>query len=61
MFEKGDWHDGEDSDDEGDDDGAWNLETMRRETEAARARKEEERMAAKLNITVEELRLSEAS
>jgi hypothetical protein len=61
MFEKGDWHDGDDSDEDGDDDGAWNLETMRRETEAARARKEEERMAAKLNITVEELRLSEAS
>lgn len=62
MFEKGDWQDG-DSDDESDDgdDGVWNLEQMRRETEAARARKEEERMAAKLNITVEELRLSEAS
>jgi hypothetical protein len=64
MFEKGDWQGSEadsDSDDDDDDDGAWNLETMRRETEAARARKEEERMAAKLNITVEELRISEAS
>ncbi|KAH7414449.1 hypothetical protein DE146DRAFT_601588 [Phaeosphaeria sp. MPI-PUGE-AT-0046c] len=46
MFEKGDWQDSDaDSDDE---DGTWNLESMRRETEAARARKEEERMAAKL-------------
>jgi hypothetical protein len=63
MFEKGDWQgsDSEAESDDEDDDGAWNLETMRRETEAARARKEEERMAAKLNITVEELRLSEAS
>lgn len=46
MFEKGDWQDSDaDSDDE---DGTWNLEAMRRETEAARARKEEERMAAQL-------------
>jgi hypothetical protein len=48
LFEKGDWQ--KDSDDEGDSDneneGAWNLETLRRETEAARARKEEERLAA---------------
>ncbi|KAL6706505.1 Translation machinery-associated protein 46 [Coniothyrium glycines] len=54
MFEKGDWHQDSDadSDDEGDE-GAWNLETMRRETEAARARKEEERIAAQLaNVTV---------
>jgi hypothetical protein len=54
MFEKGDWQvDSEaDSDDE-DDDGTWNLEAMRRETEAARARKEEERMAAQLgNVTI---------
>lgn len=46
MFEKGDWQDSDaDSDDE---EGTWNLEAMRRETEAARARKEEERMAAQL-------------
>jgi len=54
MFEKGDWQvDSDvDSDDE-EDDGSWNLETMRRETEAARARKEEERLAAQLgNVTV---------
>ena len=54
MFEKGDWQqDGDaDSDDE-EDDGSWNLETMRRETEAARARKEEERLASQLgNVTV---------
>ena len=54
MFEKGDWQvDSEaDSDDE-DDDGTWNLEAMRRETEAARARKEEERLATQMgSVTV---------
>jgi hypothetical protein len=46
MFEKGDWADSDaDSDDE---DSGWNLEAMRKETEAARARKEEERMAVTL-------------
>ncbi|KAF2842343.1 hypothetical protein M501DRAFT_1013691 [Patellaria atrata CBS 101060] len=49
MFEKGDWQasSGEE-DDEDDDDGAddvWNLEALRQETEAARQRKEEERLA----------------
>jgi hypothetical protein len=47
MFEKGDWN--RDSDEEGsdaeDDAGAWNLEALRRETENARLRKEEERLA----------------
>ncbi|TKX19798.1 translation machinery-associated protein 46 [Elsinoe australis] len=48
MFEKGDWEASgdEDSDDEGENTGAWNLEALRRETEAARQRKEEERLAA---------------
>ncbi|KAF2131362.1 zinc finger-containing protein [Dothidotthia symphoricarpi CBS 119687] len=48
LFEKGDWQvdSDADSDDDDDDDEIWNLEAMRRETEAARARKEEERMAA---------------
>ncbi|KAK5165415.1 Translation machinery-associated protein 46 [Saxophila tyrrhenica] len=43
LFEKGDW---EVSDDEesGDEDDPWNLEALRRETEEARAKKEEERM-----------------
>ena len=41
LFEKGDWNDGDDSDAEDD---TWNLEAMRRETEAARQRKEEERL-----------------
>ena len=53
MLEKGDWRDsGDESDDDGDDDGVWNLEAMRRETEAARQRKEEERLAAQLGETV---------
>jgi hypothetical protein len=51
LFEKGDW---QGSDDEGDDDepGAWNLEALRRETEAARQRKEEERLAEAAGGTV---------
>ena len=47
MFERGDWQ--QDSDEDSDDDdntGVWNLEAMRRETEAARVKKEEERLAA---------------
>lgn len=49
MFEKGDWQNSEDdSDGDEDADGAWNLEALRRETEAARQKKEEERMAAQL-------------
>jgi hypothetical protein len=53
LFEKGDWQkdsDDEDSDDENE--GAWNLETLRRETENARAKKEEERLAALGNAPV---------
>lgn len=47
LFEKGDWQDSDlDSDDE--DDSGWNIESMRRETEVARARREEERLAASL-------------
>jgi len=46
LFEKGDWQGSDDEDDDGEDTGAWNLEALRRETEAARQRKEEERLAA---------------
>lgn len=48
MFEKGDWQfsDEEDDDDDDDNDGVWNLEAMRRETEALRQKKEEERLVA---------------
>jgi len=54
MFEKGDWAQDSDADSDDDDDSdEWNLETMRKETEAARARKEEERMAAQMgNMTM---------
>jgi len=54
MFERGDWQgsDGED-DDVGGDDGVWNLEALRRETEAARVRKEEERLAALAGIPLD--------
>lgn len=49
MFEKGDWQgssDEDSDDDDGDNTGVWNLEALRRETEAARQRKEEERLRA---------------
>jgi DRG Family Regulatory Proteins, Tma46 len=50
MFESGDWKGSEDEDSEAedDDDGRWNLEAMRRETERLREQKEQERLA-KLN------------
>jgi hypothetical protein len=53
MFEKGDWQQNSDdeSDDEGDE-GVWNLETLRRETEAARQKKEEERLQAAIEAGV---------
>jgi hypothetical protein len=50
MFESGDWKDSEDEDsdedeeDGTDNEGAWNLEAMRRETERLRQLKEEERL-----------------
>lgn len=43
LFEKGDWEASDDEDDEGDT-AAWNLEALRRETEEARQRKEDERL-----------------
>ncbi|KAK3683804.1 hypothetical protein B0T22DRAFT_261395 [Podospora appendiculata] len=48
MFESGNWKvDGDDSDDEdGGDDDAWNLEKLRKETEALAGRREEARLAA---------------
>lgn len=45
LFEKGDWQGSDDEDDDDNDTGAWNLEALRRETEAARQKKEEERLA----------------
>lgn len=48
MFEKGDWEasGGEESDGEDDEeDDAWNMEKLRKETEALRERKEAERIA----------------
>jgi len=47
LFEKGDWEGSSDEDSDDDDDGdAWNLEALRRETEAARTKKEEDRLLA---------------
>lgn len=52
MFETGDWK-GSDSEDDSDDDddGSFNLEALRRETEAAREKKEAERVAAQMGET----------
>lgn len=48
LFESGNWRsvdsDDEGGDDDDDDDGVWNLEKLRRETEALRVRREEERL-----------------
>lgn len=48
MFEKGDWQasDSEEDDDDSGSDDPWNLEALRKETEAARQKKEEDRLAA---------------
>ncbi|KAI9717219.1 MAG: hypothetical protein M1828_007413 [Chrysothrix sp. TS-e1954] len=49
MFERGELQgsdDEEDDDDEDDDKDTWNMEALRRETEAAREKKEEERLLA---------------
>lgn len=47
MFEKGDWEASgdEESEDEAEDDHAWNMEKLRQETEALREKKEAERIA----------------
>ncbi|KYK55348.1 CCCH finger DNA binding protein [Drechmeria coniospora] len=46
LFESGKWRDADDSDADDDDDDAWNLEKLRRETEALRLQKEEDRLLA---------------
>lgn len=48
MFEKGDWNASGDEDDGDDDeeDETWNMEKLRKETEALREKKEQERLAA---------------
>lgn len=46
LFESGNWKADEDDTDDDEDDGVWNLEKMRQETEALRRKKEEERLAA---------------
>jgi hypothetical protein len=55
MFERGDWQVSEDdeADDDDDTDGVWNIEAMRRETEAARVNREEERLAALAGVPIQ--------
>jgi hypothetical protein len=45
LFESGNWR-MDDEDEEEEDDSAWNLEKLRKETEALRIKREEERLAA---------------
>lgn len=51
LFESGNWRT-ELDDDEVDDDDAWNLEKLRKETEAMQIKKEEERLAALHGIPI---------
>lgn len=44
LFEKGGWEVSEDEDEDDDEDDAWNLERLRKETEALREKKEAERL-----------------
>lgn len=44
MFEKGDWQDSENESEDEEEDDPWNLEALRRDTEAARQRREEVRL-----------------
>lgn len=46
LFESGKWRDEDESEDEDEGDDVWNLEKLRKETEAIQNRKEEERLAA---------------
>lgn len=52
LFESGNWRAEEESGEEDEDDGTWNLEALRRETERLRERKEEERLARMAGISV---------
>ena len=53
LFESGKWRTADDSEasESDDDDGVWNLQKLRAETEAARQRKEEERLVASHGVS----------
>lgn len=61
MFERGDWEISEDEEEEENNTDVWNLESMRRETEAARLQKEEERLAALAGAPIVPSATAEAS
>lgn len=44
LFESGNWKPEDESEEEDEEDGMWNLDSMRKETERIRAEKEEERL-----------------
>lgn len=51
LFESGNWRgDSDDEASDGEDDGVWNLQKMREETERIRQRKEDERLAKEYGI-----------
>ena len=52
LFESGNWRDDGDVDSGDEDDSAWNLEKLRKETEAFAAKREEERLAALHGIPI---------
>src|SRR5690242_78443 len=53
LFESGNWRDeDEDADSADEDDSAWNLEKLRKETEAFATKREEERLAALHGIPI---------
>lgn len=52
MFERGEWQISEDEESDDEADGVWNLDAMRRETEAARQRREEERLATLAGVPI---------
>ena len=52
LFESGKWRDEDESEDEDDeDDDRWNLEKLRRETQALRDKREEDRLATLNGLT----------
>ena len=52
MLESGNWRDDGDADSGDEDDSAWNLEKLRKETEAFATKREEERLAALHGIPI---------
>ncbi|KAL2257411.1 hypothetical protein VTK26DRAFT_208 [Humicola hyalothermophila] len=61
LFESGNWKRDDDDDGDEEDDGTWNLEKLRKETEALRIKREEERLAAMHGIPLPNSDTNDAS